>query len=57
VSATNGLSTVDPISTLKKPDWGFAIVVKHAKDETLTQRITVPNRKGSAKPPIPCGLK
>lgn len=36
---------VDPILTWKKPDWGFAIVVKHANGETLMQRIRVRTRK------------
>lgn len=39
---------VDPISTWKKPDWGFAIVVKHVNGKTLNQRIRVRTRKGSA---------
>ncbi len=39
---------VEPISTSKEPDWGFAIVVKHVNGETLNQRVRVHSRKGSA---------
>jgi hypothetical protein len=39
---------VDPILTWKKPDWGFAIVVKQVNGEILNQRIRARTRKGSA---------